>query len=262
MLYVYCPRASAGALELVRALGAHRLRRFDGLDFWDRRRRVPIKEGDAIICWGATCPEFDGIKVLNGLMKPVNKLRELEILNEAGIPSITLYDEAPRNVKPDVLIPRTIKHQGGRDVLHRPEYPDFYVLKEDFVAEYRIHSFDGKSIRAGVKVPRDGFTPVANEKDWRPNENLVHPWVRSFDAGWRVNYDGFKSNARMRKVAHSAVKALGLTFAAVDLAETANGVIKVLECNRAPGIEGGSVMAYAKAIRSWLDGKPEPESVE
>lgn len=254
-LYVYCPRPSNGALELVRALGAQRIRRFDGMDFWNRRTRLKLGDGDALICWGATCPEIDGVRVLNGLLKPVDKLKELNMLQQAGIPTVTLYDDAPKGVNPSKLIPRTIHHQGGRDVLHTPEFPDFYVVKENFVNEYRIHSFDGRSIRAGIKVPREGFELAKSEDDWRPEANLVHPWVRSFDAGWRVNYDGFASTPKLRKIAHLAVKALGLTFGAVDLAETSNGVVRVLEVNRAPGIEGNTIASYVRAIQRWLKGE-------
>lgn len=256
--YVYCPRLSNGALELVKALGATRLRRFDGMDFWDGKKRMKLAEGDVIICWGTTVPEFEGIRVLNAAAAPLNKKDELKALLEAGLPTIVPYSPVNKNVG-KILLPRKIHHQGGRDLLITPNQPDYFVLKENFTQEYRIHSFNGRSIRAGVKVHREGFTLVTEEK-WQPDSNLVHPWIRSFDGGWRVAYDGFVSTAKMRKLAHLAISTLKLTFGAVDLGDLGGtSGLKVLEVNRAPGIEGNSITAYARAIQRWIGGNGEKE---
>lgn len=256
-IYIYCPRKSQGALELVQTLGAKRLRRFDGMDFWDKQKRFELAEGDIVVCWGAHLPELDGVKVLNALDRVVNKSDELTKLVQAGIPTVRAYKSVPRGVDRSLVFPRIAEHTGGQDLLHTPAYPDYYILKEDFVREYRIHSFNGKSIRAGQKEVRPGFTLVQKAEDWKPNANLAHPWVRSYDGGWRINYDGFKSTAKMRGLAHNAVKALGLTFGAVDIGETANGILKVLEVNRAPGLEGNTVQSYARAITKWI--APDPQ---
>ncbi len=133
-------------------------------------------------------------------------------------------------------------HIGGNDLLTPPGAPDFYSKKETLVEEYRIHIFNGQSIRAGVKVKREGF---ANP----------HAWVRSFEGGWRIKYDDFKSKKAMRLIAAKAVEALGLNFGAVDLGKRADGTYVVLEVNRAPGVEGGTTEAYAKAVSKWINGE-------
>jgi hypothetical protein len=130
---------------------------------------------------------------------------------------------------------RSSSHVGGEDLLHPPVNPDFWVRKENLTHEYRIHSFLGKSIRAGIKAPRVGVAQ--------------HAWIRSFDAGWFINYENFESTKEQRDLAHAAVKALGLQFGAVDIGRKSNGTFIVLEVNRAPGLEGGTVTAYANAIR-------------
>lgn len=258
-LYVYCPRPSNGALELVRALGAQRLRRFDGMDFWDKRRRFKLSPGDSLVCWGTCIPEIDGVKVLNSAQNHIDKMAELQKLAQAGIPTITLYAKADKDYG-KILLPRKAHHSGGKDLLLTPDFPDYFVQKEDFSEEYRVHSFNGKSIRAGIKVHRDGFTLVGKEADWKPDSNLIHPWVRSFDGGWRVKYDDFQSNPKLRKIAALAVKAMGLTFGAVDIAQRrVDGIYKVLEVNRAPGIEGNSIGAYVRSINKWIGGEPEGE---
>ncbi len=257
MMYVYCPRKSTGALELVKALGARRLRDFDGKTFWDKKRKFRLSEGDVVVCWGAQIPEIEGVRILNCLENPINKLKEIQLLSDHGVPTVGVSLSDRSNPKYGVkMVPRSIYHTGGTDLLGLGgRRTDYWVTKENFESEYRVHSFNQRSIRAGIKVVRDGFTQV-QEGQWKPNANLAHPWVRSFDGGWRIKYDGFSSGAvnGLRNVAHQAVKALGLTFGAVDIGRRASdGTLVVLEVNTAPGVEGGTLEAYKKAITKWVE---------
>lgn len=240
-MYVYCPRRSADAFELVKALGAHRLRQFDGIDFWDKRKRYVLKDGDVVVCWGATVPEIDGVRVLNGLEQPQDVFDVWTKLVNAGVPTLTITrgKHGPRT-----LTPRLFREIQQKDAT-------YVSPQEPIKTEYRIHSFNKRSIRAGVKVPREGFT-ICNENDWKPDANLAHPWVRSYYGGWRVNYDGFKSTPEMRKLAHKAVASVGLTFAAVDIGQRPDGRLVVLEVDSAPRIEGGTVLSYMRAINRWV----------
>jgi hypothetical protein len=145
-------------------------------------------------------------------------------------------------------LPRRNNHIGGNDLLQPPTSPDFWVRKEPFVREYRVHSFLGKSIRAGIKSPREGF----DAENPRRGFAQAHPWIRSHDGGWRIKYDGVSSTTEHRALAKQAVAALGLDFAAVDIGEKADGSLLVLECNRGPGLEGGTIDAYADAINTWV----------
>lgn len=261
-LYIYCPRKSDGAYELVKALEGVRLRRFDGMDFWDRTKRLELSENDVIICWGGNLPEIEGLRILNSVPKHLNKFEEVSLLAASGVPSVALLrNEDIGDYQNGIrygYLPRTNNHEGGADLLFpKPKNADFWTRKEAFTNEYRVHSFDGRSIRAGVKVVRDGFTLVTKDKEWKPNANLAHPWVRSFDGGWRIKYDGFQSNDKLRNIAHKAIKSLGLTFGAVDIGEVSGGY-KIIEVNRAPGIEGGTLTAYVNAIKRWI-GKEKQE---
>lgn len=157
----------------------------------------------------------------------------------------------------DVWIPRMFNHVGGDDLLQAPTAPDYFSKKLNLVEEYRIHSFDGRSIRAGRKVLRDGFVTgnpgaaPAPGTQIGPNQ-AASPWIRSFDGGWRINYDGFESSRAMRELAAAACTALNLVFGAVDIGLTRAGQLVVLEVNRAPGLEGGSIQAYASATTRWV----------
>lgn len=148
----------------------------------------------------------------------------------------------PQNI--GTWLPRLRNHVGGNDLLNPPARPEFYVKKLDLTRELRVHSFLGRSIRAGVKAPREGFVNP-------------HPWIRSWDAGYAIRYDGVTATQRHRDIAHQACQALGLDFGAVDVAEQANGELVVLEVNRAPGLEGGTTTRYAGAIQRWIQGEFE-----
>jgi len=185
-------------------------------------------------------------------------LRGQEVLNEAAIRNLVAQLQAHLNaplapaqpaVPAETWLPRRNNHVGGNDLLtENLREPDYYSKKENIVEEYRLHIFRGKSVRAGKKVARqtrpDGRTPP-------------HQWIRSFDAGWIIQYDNFESTKAMRDISKKAVKALDLDFAAVDLGKKADGTLIVLEVNRAPGVEGGTVTAYARHITNWLNGRDQ-----
>lgn len=150
----------------------------------------------------------------------------------------------PAALPMSVWLPRSNSHTGGVDLLRPIANGDFFVKKEAIMREFRIHSFHNKSLRAGIKAHRDGF-------------QNPHEWVRSWDGGWRISYDGISSRKAHRQLAHKAVSALELDFAAVDIGERADGSLIVLEANRAPGLEGGTVTAYVNAIQRWIAGRED-----
>lgn len=163
-------------------------------------------------------------------------IRELQVLSDHyRTPAPTIGPAIP---DPN-WVGRSNHHVGGLDLLTPPAAPDYWVKKETITEEYRLHIFDTKSIRAGKKAPRTGL-PTAPS-----------PWVRSFDGGWKIVYDRYESTRAQRDIAAGAVGALGLTFGAVDLGLLADGSLIVLEVNRAPGLEGGTVEAYGRAIEGW-----------
>ena len=141
-----------------------------------------------------------------------------------------------------VWLARLNAHIGGNDLMRPPTRPDFFVKKEDLVQEFRVHSFLGRSIRAGIKR-QSGPVP--------PNQPTA-TWVRSYDNGWRMHY-GEGIRQMHRDIAHRACRVLGLDFGAVDVGQRADGSLVVLEVNRAPGLADGTVEAYATAIHNWME---------
>jgi len=288
MIWVYRRAASEGANLLAEdiLLKGVRARKSQG-----RLMQERIAAGDFVICWGERYPAQvpNGVKVLNNVA-PVSKFEEAQILARAGVTTVqvsrtrpaararapfeervidlraitrnTARDEAQRLIEfadlenrryaewqrqpavVDEWLPRRNNHVGGSDLLRAPVAPDYYSKKENIVEEYRLHMFNGKSIRAGIK----------RQRQQAPNGQPSHPWIRSFDAGWVIAYEGFRSTAPMRELAAKAVKALGLDFGAVDMGKLTDGSFIVLEVNRAPGVENNTSVAYADAIIKWTRG--------
>lgn len=176
--------------------------------------------------------------LIDGIAGMIRHMTELQAALRQPAPQ-------PLPAQPDVTwLPRLRNHVGGNDLLTPPTRAEFWVKKLDLVREFRVHSFFGRSIRAGLKREREGFpTP--------------HPWIRSHDAGWAIIYDGVSSRQAHRNLAHQACEALGLQFGAIDIGEQADGSLVVLEANRAPGLENGTVTRYAGAITRWMHGELE-----
>jgi hypothetical protein len=235
VIYVHCKAPSTGAQLLAEhlreaELPARRTRDVEKLHKW-------IKPNDLIIGWGEFIP-FAGVRVLNG--KPVaNKLFELEKLAEGGIP-VPPFDTFNWG---EGWLGRSLHHQEGGDFLTPGlrAKPSFWTRKLDIVEEFRFHIFgyaDGtfKSIRAGKKEPRI------------PNP---HPWVRSWDAGWKISYGETIKCKNGREVAKAALAAVGYDFGAVDIGVLKGGEVVVLEVNSRPGLEenGGTVLKYVEAVK-------------
>lgn len=109
------------------------------------------------------------------------------------------------------------------------------------VREYRVHIFQGKSIRI-------------SEKDF--NRTIVSR-VRSRRNGtidFELDYVMRKPThpvGKIRKAAKTAVEALGLDFGAVDVLEDIDGNPYVLEVNSAPGLGGSMPRLYAEHFTNW-----------
>jgi hypothetical protein len=229
-----------------------------------------------IVCWGEELPAIEGPRILNGA--PIlNKMDAALKLKAEGVATVEVSaTPVPPQVRPRFTLdpninaaldrrsaqalvrqlqeyilqpdpinsewlPRTFNHLGGHDLMNPPAHPDYYSKKENIIEEYRVHIFNGKSIRAGVKKHRDGVEG--------------HEWIRSYDSGYNTCYNDFHSEKSMRALAVKAVEALGLQFGAVDLGKTVDGRLLVLEVNRAPGMEGGTVTSYVNAIQQWVEGE-------
>jgi hypothetical protein len=149
-----------------------------------------------------------------------------------------------------------------------------------FKNEYRIHVFNGKVIRCAIKNvqsnPIDSWKAIYKEKAERSAErnniglntdtmnillktvakDLTLPdlIVKSNKRGWgfsRVGVDNI--NQDLITMAKKAVSAIGLDFGAVDCALDYDGKAWVIEVNTGPGLQGGTLTSYIKALESYIN---------
>lgn len=244
---VTCGRRSESATALVAALNAAGVTAVRKLNL----ARQP-GANSLVVNWGTiVLPpwEANGAKVLN-LVLAVNKWEELKTLFAGGIPTIPFikpWDTYAGGVafSTDVWLPRSLHHHGASDLRRLRAGRAFLTRRLTFTKEFRVHVFEGKSIRVGRKAPRPGAT--------------VHPWIRSYATGWDILYDtaavqGMRSG--WREIAKRAVAALDYDFGAVDLAiEAETNRAVVLEVNSAPGLDTpATAQAYARHIAAVARG--------
>lgn len=201
---------------------------------------------------------------------PPNKLYELQKCAEKNVPTVPFLTPGAAAV-PGVWFGRALKHTRGLDIqpvtlveqaatpIHQcqcqgcgrtyqhpevqptavmlqnlPTGSDFYTLLIPKHREYRVHVFDGLAVRSGTKRKENGdFT------DTQPIWNLDH--------GFQIRYE-HSAPQGAKAVAKSAVAALELDFAAVDVIEDMQGRHYVLEVNCRPGLHGNTVAKYVEKI--------------
>jgi hypothetical protein len=173
-----------------------------------------------------------------------NKLKQLIDLGAAEVPTIAYSN---RKEGPEWFA-RRIHHQQGYDFTNRrfrrqaERLADYWVKKEEFTDEFRVHVFRTK--KDNMRILR-----VAKRVPARDDH---HPWVRSHRLGWKLSYVGGASEPCIQ-AARAAMRALHLDFGAVDLGVRPDNSPCVLEVNTCPGIEGGTLELYVDNIMERFD---------
>lgn len=240
MLYFYGMGSDDGSRELARSMGADRLSNFDGLEFWKKGNRQDLKAGDIVICWNKKLPVLPGISSLSTYSSPFrNKVVMFATLNNFKCRSLSAYDcsYAKYFTTPPEPLKRSHGAVGAMDLLNPPDKPDYLVVKEDICKEYVYYLFGEKIIGVGVKVKKDGFclrrelgfecmcggVLPEGEPITRPDiPHGVHPWIRSANMGWRIEFDRTAAaNPVHRKMVRQAMKTTGMTIGCVTLGELA-----------------------------------------
>ena len=199
---------------------------------------------------------WGGPKVLdavNGSAKLLNAIGQLQVMQDAGVlvPEFTTSLKTAQkwfDTDGKMVLGRLNNHTQGRDIVWANQgviantarrqwrESDLWTVYIPAISEWRIHILHGSSIARGLKH-WSGEGP----------EPQNHPIVRSRRKGWHIRHDVAPQEA-IRIAAKAAVKAVGYDLGAVDLIETANGIM-VLEVNSRPAIRDNyTVAAYTKAL--------------
>lgn len=240
---------------LAQELGALRLRLEES--------KYKYREGDLVINWGNS--RHEGFpRMLNHPKKvsvAANKLCFFELMKEKCPEIIPKFwtdpNEIPDEAFPIVCRENLFGHSGDGihiadtrdDLVTAPLYVQ-YVKKKD---EFRVHvgriwqDFGiGTAVPIGGAVQRKArsLSVPDDEVNWR---------VRNHSNGFIFQREGFDTPQAVLDAAKRSLIASGLDFGAVDVLWNEHlQKAFVLEINTAPGLEGQTVVDYAKFFRSFL----------
>lgn len=197
-------------------------------------------EGD--INWGRYATRA---KLNRSIVNATDKHRMRLLFRDNEVPSPTLVSTAEALELAALGTPvlgRSNHHTGGKgywlcttetDVRRAIQGTEHKAPATHFVRyitgnrEYRVHIFQGKSIRLYEKR----FLPNGDWVEQNPQHDV----------------------STIRQAAKDAVAALELDFGAVDVL-TAQGKVYVLEVNTAPELDGGLPKLYADTFLEWHSG--------
>ncbi len=215
------------------------------------------RQGDVVVNWGSTqCPPLAPAKVLNkaeAVQIATSKLRTFGLLHKSGI--------SVPNFTRDIAVARSWLTEGkvvardadtgragvGITIYKKGTSIDrnhlFYTKYFKKAREFRLHVFKDTVIFSQEKRKKvEGFNP-----------ETFDPYIRSHDRGWVFCHNHFDNEPIHRSVSEGsilAVRSLGLDFGAVDVGYNEELGYCVFEVNTAPGLEGETLNAYARALKA------------
>lgn len=220
----------------------------------------PSSRPEKIIRWGNRGDSrFNAsgavLNTKSALSNAGNKQRALELMAGAHINVPPAVDRFAG----ELIIGRTDSHMQGRGAFLITSQRDFDLAKNNLGCshfmkyiptkrEYRVHVFKGEII-------------AKSEKRMTDHATSLH--IRNYETGWVFHYlDGI--SPELEHIAKMAVSCLGLDFGAVDIIESINGNLYVLEVNSAPSlvkvVEGEETVEhmpafniYVEKMRAWLN---------
>lgn len=207
---------------------------------------VPERQ-DVLVRWGNSeatqyRPTNGVINGRNGIAAAADKFDSLQAMRTAGVP-VPNFSHNNLELRPPYLA-RSRQHTRGLDITlcmqaldaARCGTADYYIEYIPTAREYRIHAFEDRIIHVTQKV--------------LTNEEAYTPWIRNHGHGYTFRSPRIRLTPLQEYAAISAVKALRLTFGAVDLIVADDGQTYVLEVNTAPACSPRTGRAYVDAIAS------------
>lgn len=206
------------------------------------------------------------VNPLKGLMNTRNKLRQHQLLSEAGIRKprfFVTHQEALAFMEETgtPVVAKRINHSKCRG-MYRFNTPDELRNSQDrrvFTPDYYFEEFVRCNREWRIAVSRYHENEViAYRKCLREEVEGEKPWFRNNDnCYFKLDSDGDKKAWWPEIIAECrrALEVLGMDIAAVDIGENTKvegGAFYIYEFNSAPGMEENTRAAYAKAINEII----------
>lgn len=268
-LYVYAPVLNDDAAQLLEALDAKRLRRFDGMRFVNKGMPILFDEKeDTIVCWGAHVPPIGKLRIFNKSLEFANRL----ILN-TNLRKIP-FKKAGWHLAEMNPCPNAREREGHYyasdpewgNVVSQPDFPGYAQPLYTGKVEYHVTMLGTEAGTASEKVPtlkqyNPDFTTYNPEKH-------AHKWYRTPKTGWKSSKIEPNSIPTVCSVAKGLMEATELDFAVIHFLCTNTdaynpggfGSSIVRKIDTAPALDTPDKLAFVvSAIKTWIvnnGGKP------
>lgn len=253
---------SRGAKELAKEMGMVRMKTNDAHYILSSG---PISRNMVVVNWGnfklpniAFNPPYHSIAINGeGVKECADKMKFFEMMTgKVRIPETSkkLEDAMKWIADGETVFGRKSRGSGGTDICFYDTDPeafassDFYSLYKKKKDEFRVHIVDNDVILVQRKAVRDtdddGNVIDKSKIDFR---------IRNHKNGFVFKRYDVHAPDDVIEQAQKAIKTAGLDFGAVDVIFNQHeGRAYVLEVNTAPGLEGTTVIDYAKALRGLI----------
>lgn len=230
---------------LARAIGGQRVRRFDGMHFWVKGKRLPeLTVGDRIISWGGAFPDVEGLFVCNrgDVLHPYQATARLALNHVPTVPIVNRHNARHPELNTTIWTRRLHSAIEGSDLLGEPvphTVADYATNRIRLDHEYRVHVVHGRVVLAGEKVKARA---------------TAHEWVRTAAGGWMMQYEGFRPPTGLKTFARKAMKILQMDFGSVDVGVEPQKGLTFINLNPRPKLQDAKVLqAYTEGLKAWAE---------
>ena len=238
-------RPSKSAKALAQALGIKRIKL--------KNSKYKSKPHHILVNWGIV----DVLPNATYLNSPVavelaaDKLKTFQRLTQFGIPVPNHQTFKPTGS--DLWLARTTLHghSGQGIVLATPDQlptAPLYTQHIPKAAEYRAIVVNGEVVDFKQKLKRRPYS------DDNPTGHVGehHPHVWSYENGYIFAREGIERPSGLDELSVLSMKALGLTYGALDIIKAEDDKLYLLEVNTAFGLDGSTTSLVASAIRKAI----------
>lgn len=253
-LFVYAPTIRKGTNELMEALDAKRLTRFDGMRFVNKGHPIDFdQKEDVVICWGACVPPIGKMRIFNKSLHFSTALQANKSLQNTRFSARgwMLGDLHPASS--NVTIPTSggeyyVNDYNLGNVVPQRDYPGhvqtYYTMKH----EYELVMLGTTPMQATQKTTS---RKIHNPDYTYDPATMAHKWYRSEATGWKPTALDLKKIPTVSGIIARFMAKTELDFAVVSVG-----------CSEPDGYNGGG---YNYNIIRKLDLAPTldtPETVD
>lgn len=194
--------------------------------------------------------EGSELPTLNAQAGRANKLEELQMLREAGVPTVPFSENGEGLHCP--ILGRKLHHTRGNDIkvlrVRLAADSDYFTELVPKVNEYRVWVFRNKALATYEKTleyPRKYGRRGRSKEVW----NWKNGFAFKFIAPDAVDEE-------LKALAVAAVAAMDLDFGGVDIIRGTDNEYYVLEVNTAPGTQGEArqgIASLVNCIARWVE---------